>query len=224
MTTHPGKAYQFRVFVRKVSPAIWRRIVLRDDQTVADLHDTLQVVFGWTDEFLHRFHIRSRTYAVPRLNGAEYTHSASETTLSALHLKPRERFIYEYNFFVWWQVEIRFEKAVERELERTYPFCVAGSRAGPLEDGNGPHDYLHLLSLTYHPALLLFRIRDIAVEYEGDEGGFRAELRHQFPELDYWLIAHQFDPHTVNQQLHTIFENRRQTDGDSSSDYGEASG
>jgi hypothetical protein len=55
----PGEvcAYQFKVVLRGVSPMIWRRILLRSDQTVADLHYTIQIAMGWSDSHLHRFHI-----------------------------------------------------------------------------------------------------------------------------------------------------------------------
>ena len=38
--------YQLRVVLRGVSPLIWRRLLVRSDATVADLHRTLQVPSG----------------------------------------------------------------------------------------------------------------------------------------------------------------------------------
>jgi len=32
--------YQFRVWLREISPLIWRRLLIREDSTLADLHDT----------------------------------------------------------------------------------------------------------------------------------------------------------------------------------------
>ena len=37
--------YQLRVVLRCVSPLIWRRLLVRSDSTIADLHRTLQVAF-----------------------------------------------------------------------------------------------------------------------------------------------------------------------------------
>ena len=54
--------YQLRVVLRGVSPLIWRRLLVRGDSTVADLHATLQVALGWSDEHLHRFLIQGRQY------------------------------------------------------------------------------------------------------------------------------------------------------------------
>lgn len=126
------QVYQFRLFIQKVSPSIWRRVQLRDDQTLAVFHEVLQIVFGWSDEFLHRFQLRGRIYAVPRAFGTAYTKSAEEVTIRDLNLRPRERFLYEYNFIDWWQVQIRLEKILPFDDTQSYPFCVNGSQAGPI--------------------------------------------------------------------------------------------
>ena len=67
--------YQFRIVLRGISPLIWRRLLVRSDATVADLHRTLHVAFGWSDEHLHRFVIQGRLYGeqplrlTPRMAG-----------------------------------------------------------------------------------------------------------------------------------------------------------
>jgi hypothetical protein len=49
--------YQFKVVLRGISPMIWRRLLLRSDHSIADLHYTIQIAMGWSDSHLHRFHI-----------------------------------------------------------------------------------------------------------------------------------------------------------------------
>ena len=51
---------QLRVVLRGISPLIWRRILVRSDNTIADLHATLQLALGWSDDHLHRFVIHGR--------------------------------------------------------------------------------------------------------------------------------------------------------------------
>lgn len=51
----PIDVYQLRVVLRGISPLIWRGLLLRGDATLADLHDVLQIAFGWEDYHLHRF-------------------------------------------------------------------------------------------------------------------------------------------------------------------------
>ena len=48
--------YQFKVALRGISPMIWRRLLLRSDQSIADLHYAVQIAMGWSDFHLHRFH------------------------------------------------------------------------------------------------------------------------------------------------------------------------
>jgi Plasmid pRiA4b ORF-3-like protein len=43
------EVYQLHVWIRQISPMVWRRLLVRSDSTLADLHHTLQIVFGWTD-------------------------------------------------------------------------------------------------------------------------------------------------------------------------------
>ena len=51
--------YQFHVWIRQISPMIWRRLLVRSDSSIADLHYTLQIAFGWSDEHLNMFHIHA---------------------------------------------------------------------------------------------------------------------------------------------------------------------
>jgi Plasmid pRiA4b ORF-3-like protein len=50
--------YQFKVVLRGISPMIWRRLLLRSDHSIADLHYTIQIPMGWSDSHLHRCHIQ----------------------------------------------------------------------------------------------------------------------------------------------------------------------
>jgi Plasmid pRiA4b ORF-3-like protein len=52
------EVYQVHAWIRQISPMIWRRLLVRIDSTLADLHDVLQIAFGWSDFHLHRFRIQ----------------------------------------------------------------------------------------------------------------------------------------------------------------------
>jgi len=45
--------FQLRVVLRGVSPLIWRRLLVRSDSSIADLHATLQFALGWSDQHLN---------------------------------------------------------------------------------------------------------------------------------------------------------------------------
>jgi Plasmid pRiA4b ORF-3-like protein len=57
--------YQFKVVLRGISPMIWRRLLLRSDHSIADLHYTIQIAMGWSDSHLHRFHIHATPAGEP---------------------------------------------------------------------------------------------------------------------------------------------------------------
>jgi hypothetical protein len=59
------QVYQLRAVLRGIRPLIWRRLLLRADSTIADLHRVLQLYFGWSDAHLHRCK-RSRNSRISR--------------------------------------------------------------------------------------------------------------------------------------------------------------
>ena len=91
--------YQLRVVLRGVSPLIWRRLLVPDTTTIADLHAVLQTVFGWADEHLHRFVIHGREYGISRLGGVGFRDNPRRVSLAGFGLRVGERFVYDYDFY-----------------------------------------------------------------------------------------------------------------------------
>ena len=58
------EVYRIHIWLRQISPMIWRRLLVRDDSTIADLHYTFQIAFGWSDTHLNQFHIHGQDYGV----------------------------------------------------------------------------------------------------------------------------------------------------------------
>jgi hypothetical protein len=103
------EAYCVHAWIWGIHPMLWRRFLVRSDSTLADLHVVLQIGFDWTDFHLHRFRIRKKYYAVPRLGGLA-CHDARKIKLGDLHFRINERFLYEYDFGDLWQQQVRIEK------------------------------------------------------------------------------------------------------------------
>lgn len=38
--------YQLRIWIKGISPMIWRRLLVKSDSTTADLHHTIQITMG----------------------------------------------------------------------------------------------------------------------------------------------------------------------------------
>ena len=180
------EVYQFRVYLREISPVIWRRVQLRSDQKLTDLHYVLQIIMGWSRFHLHRFTIRGRYYEATGYEPVE---------LGSFAFRPLERFLYEYDFGDLWQHEVRLEKRLPLDPKKHYPICVGGSRSGPKEDCGGPIAFMALESHYSLPYMADIIWRIVEDELSRDE--YWEEL-HTFT---YWLGAHRFERRTINQRL-----------------------
>ena len=167
------EVYQLRVWLREISPVIWRRLLVRSDSTIADLHCILQVVMGWTDSHLHQFTIRGKQYAVPRIGGIWFSDPPDQVRLSDFGFRLKERFVYEYDFGDLWQHEIRVERQLPLDPKKTYPVCIGGARSAPPEDCGGPWAFMALEQLC-SPWQITERLMD-ALE-QGDIEDVREEL------------------------------------------------
>jgi hypothetical protein len=98
--------YQFKVVLRGISPMIWRRLLLRSDHSIADLHYTIQIAMGWSDSHLHRFHIHGKDYGVAHEGGLTFSDDPDRVRLAQFGFRLRERFLYEYDFYDNWKHDI----------------------------------------------------------------------------------------------------------------------
>jgi Plasmid pRiA4b ORF-3-like protein len=126
--------YLLHVWIRQISPMIGRRLLVRSDSTLAALHHTIQIAFGWTDSHLHRFRIHGRDSGIGRMGGPAFSNDARQVRLDSFQLRLNERFLYEYDLRDSWRHEVRVERRLAIEPKRTYLVCVGGRRAAPPED------------------------------------------------------------------------------------------
>lgn len=126
--------YQLHVWIRQISPMIWRRLRVRSDSSIADLHYTLQIAFGWSDEHLNQFHIYGQDYGVYHDGGVNFSKNPSLVKLSDFKFRKNERFTYEYDFGDFWEHTVRLEARLQLEKDKTYPHCSDGQRRAPPED------------------------------------------------------------------------------------------
>jgi hypothetical protein len=125
--TEPTDIYQLRVFVKGISPMVWRRILVRSDTTIADLHEIIQILMNWYDVYLHHFLIRGKRYGIGRIGTMGFMDNPHKITLSQFQFRHNETFIYEYNYFDAWELKIRLEEKAPFDPERFYPYCCGGN-------------------------------------------------------------------------------------------------
>ena len=195
VSTEPGEVYQLHIWICAISPMIWRRVLVRNNTTVADLHAIIQILFGWSDDHLHQFKIRGKRYGVPHMDGIFFRDDAETIPLSHFRFRDKERFIYEYDFGDFWQHVVRVEKRLPFKPKKTYPVCISGSQSSPLEDCGGPEA---LMTLRQRHSIwdLHEYIEDIREEGEvSDE--INDALHSYLSFLKTWL----FDRDAINRRL-----------------------
>lgn len=182
--------FRLRVVLRGVSPLIWRRLLVRSDTTLAELHTILQVAFGWDDVHLHRFKVHGREYDY--LDG-------NRVRIGDLGLRATERFVYDYDFGDLWRHDLRVEQIRVAEPGGVYPVCTAGRRAGPPEDCGGPWAFVEqtlpfrLFAVTVRAAEIIGEVLDDVTLLED----YRDELAALYP----WLGTERFERPQLNAAL-----------------------
>jgi hypothetical protein len=148
--------YQLKVTLIGAQPPIWRRFLVADTTTLAQLHEVLQVVMGWTNSHLHHFIIDDEFYGMPLDDdlGDMRTKDEARFKLNQFVSGKGFRFGYEYDFGDSWEHDLVIEKILPAEKGGQYPVCVAGKRACPPEDVGGIwgyQDFLKAISDPRHP-------------------------------------------------------------------------
>ena len=86
-TEQAAQVYQLRIWIREISPQIWRRLLESSHSTLAQLYDFLQIAFGWTDEHLHQF-------IIP---GIRFCDNPHQVQLRDFPFRYKELWVYEYD-------------------------------------------------------------------------------------------------------------------------------
>lgn len=152
---------QFKVQLRDIKPAIWRRIEIPGSYTFWDLHVAIQDAMGWLDSHLHAFRIGDRrTHAeieigIPDPDGFEGDPERLpgwRVPVMEYLAEAGDRAQYDYDFGDGWEHDLLLEELTPRQAKTKYPRCLAGSRACPPEDCGGPGGYAQLLETLANPA------------------------------------------------------------------------
>lgn len=146
-------ALTVRVDVDDTHPPVWRRLVLRGDLMLDEVHAVLQAALGWEDYHLHKFWPgpHKRVWRGPSflteqdLAEGEEGVLEAEVQLDQLLREPGDRLFYTYDFGDDWTHTIRLESAAPLDPDAPQAVCSGGRMAGPLEDCGGPHGHNELV-------------------------------------------------------------------------------
>jgi hypothetical protein len=157
---HSRQTFVFKVTLRHVKPAIWRRIEVPATYTFWDLHVAIQDAMGWLDYHLHQFRLRDRStgalaeVGIPDPDEPLLGRRALpswEVPLTGYLQYPDLQIDYTYDFGDNWEHRVVLESRGIRDDQLTYPRCLAGARACPPDDCGGYPGYDELLRAIANP-------------------------------------------------------------------------
>lgn len=145
--------YQIKVTLEDSKPPIWRRLLVRSDITLADLHRIIQAAMGWWGYHLHQFIVGRTYFGEPHPDYYDYVDMHDERDVTLRQIAPGEKFKfrYEYDFGDSWLHQVLVEKVLPPEPGRFYPVCIKGRRACPPEDVGGIWGYCGFLEAIRDP-------------------------------------------------------------------------
>jgi hypothetical protein len=88
-----GDIYQFRIWLRGISPMIWRRMLVPATTHLAAFHTIIQQAFGWDDCHLHRFHIHGCDYGIWYPGTPGFRDDPTHIRLQDFRFRQHERFL-----------------------------------------------------------------------------------------------------------------------------------
>jgi hypothetical protein len=191
--------YQLHIWLKHSSPMVWRRLLVRSDTTIADLHHYIQIVMGWEDEHLHEFTIGQGSYGISHPGGMFFDQDPEQVMLKDFDFYINEKFKYEYNFYIPWEHEIRLEKKLPFELKKKYPSCIGGKNTGPSEDCNSIDEWREVSPISEEMHILLKMYGAIKAYIEGkiDQEEAIENLSH----LPGLLNKYRFNREDINKEL-----------------------
>jgi hypothetical protein len=148
---HASSIYQLKVTLKGSKPPIWRRLQLRGDTRLSELHDILQLAMGWGDAHLHQFTAGEQSFGRPDADDWTEVRDERQVVLSQVARAEKARLGYEYDFGDSWEHQLLVEKILPPEPGKDYPVCVAGKRACPPEDVGGIWGYADFLAAIRDP-------------------------------------------------------------------------
>ncbi|WP_245295193.1 plasmid pRiA4b ORF-3 family protein [Manganibacter manganicus] len=198
---------QFRIWLKGLSPMVWRRVQVPATMTLREFHGVLQVAMGWEGIHLYQFVVHTVRYG-----SWELTAEPPDIGLDALKLRTGSRFLYEYDLNVPWEHEVRLEHQCAAKPQIHYPCCIGGAGTCPPEDSDGPEAWI----LQEDEALGLGLDEDLAsaLEFFADISETRSfailddpdraeEFRELLLRIDRRnaLLGRTFERQTVNKRL-----------------------
>ncbi len=194
--------YQLHVMLLDVGPAPWRRLLIRPDTTIDELHRLVQRCMVWDERAWHEFRIHGTLQFGRRSGyGGLDPGGTADAPLSRFRLIPGERFSYDYGN---WRCQLRLEKIAVVARPRNWPVCIGGKWGAPPEASGGGFAYMNCRQRIRYPSETLDLLVDLIDapldEPIEDTGQFRTRLKN----IAVWSRWMHFDRRQLNTSFRSV--------------------
>ncbi|MFV9689948.1 MAG: plasmid pRiA4b ORF-3 family protein [Desulfobacteria bacterium] len=142
--------YQIKVTLIESKPPIWRRLIVKDNIRLDQLHSVLQISMGWFGYHLHQYIVGDSYIGLPDPDFEMDVIDERKIYLYDLVSNPKDNFIYEYDFGDAWNHKVVLEKTLPLDFSES-PIVIKGKKACPPEDCGGIWGYYDFLEAIQNP-------------------------------------------------------------------------
>ena len=142
--------YQIKVTLVGSKPPIWRRLVVKNNIRLDQLHSVLQVAMGWSNYHLHQYRVGRSYIGIQDPDFDMDVTDERKVYLQDIIFNPKDNFIYEYDFGDSWEHKIVLEKILSLDFSKS-PVVIKGKKASPPEDCGGIWGYSDFLDAIQDP-------------------------------------------------------------------------
>jgi hypothetical protein len=142
--------YQIKVTLVGSKPPIWRRLIVKDNTRLDQLHSVLQVAMGWFNSHLHQYRVGNSYIGIPDQDIDIDVTDEQMVYLQDIISNVKDNFVYEYDFGDGWEHKIVLEKKLPLDSSES-PVVIKGKKACPPEDCGGIWGYSDFLAAIQDP-------------------------------------------------------------------------
>lgn len=184
-SSHPDPPiYRLRASIGDSEPEIWRLLEVSSGLRLSELHDVLQIAFGWQHRHLHAFEHSDGSRYLDQGSIDEGLEGMDEEAfaLGDIWRNGDGPLTYTYDFGDGWDHLLELIEISPRRHDDRPALLIRGEGAGPLEDSGGVHAYQEILATLRDPG----------------RGGPRRRTRVGAGQP--WSLGPAFDPEAVDVQ------------------------
>ena len=144
--------YQMKITLIGSKPPIWRRLIVKDNVRLDELHSVLQITMGWSNYHAHQYRLRNLYIGIRDQELDMDITDERKVYLRDIISNPKDSFVYEYDFGDSWEHKIVLEKILPLDSSES-PLVIKGKMACPPEDCGGIwgyHDFLEAIQKPNH--------------------------------------------------------------------------